>query len=84
MNQANPPSTASQTPGEPRAASAPERLHRLPSTLGMVALGRTAWLDLVKARQAPQPVKIGRATAWLESELQQFIAERVRASRRGL
>ena len=47
----------------------------------MVCLGRTAWLDLVKDGTAPQPVKIGRATLWVHSELQGFIAERIRLSR---
>jgi predicted DNA-binding transcriptional regulator AlpA len=35
----------------------------------------------VRKRKAPQPVKIGRATLWVESEVQAFIAERIRESR---
>lgn len=62
---------------------ATERLIRLPETLETVRLGRTAWLDLVKAREAPQPVKIGRATFWVWSEVQGFIADRIRQSRKG-
>ena len=60
-----------------------ERLIRLPETLTTVSLGRTAWLDLVKAQAAPQPVKIGRATFWVASEVQAFIADRIRQSRKG-
>lgn len=60
-----------------------ERLIRLPATLHAVELGRTAWLDLVKSKQAPQPVKIGRATFWVASEVQRFIADRIRQSRKG-
>lgn len=60
-----------------------ERLVRLPATLHAVELGRTAWLDLVKAKAAPQPVKIGRATFWVWSEVQAFIADRIRKSRKG-
>ena len=60
-----------------------ERLVRLPEVLQSVCLGRTAWLDLVKAQQAPQPVKIGRATFWVASEVQRFIADRIRQSRKG-
>lgn len=60
-----------------------ERLIRLPATLHTIELGRTAWLDLVKAKQAPQPVKIGRATFWVASEVQRFIADRIRQSRKG-
>jgi prophage regulatory protein len=69
------------TPSE--SATHGERLIRLPETLQSVSLGRTAWLDLVKAKQAPQPVKIGRATFWVHSEVQAFIAERIRQSRAG-
>lgn len=64
-------------------ASADERLIRLSETLQTVCLGRTAWLDLVKDRKAPQSVKIGRATFWVASEVQAFIAERIRQSRQG-
>ena len=62
-------------------ALAPGRLIRLPGTLDLVGLQRSAWLDLVRRHKAPQPVKIGRATLWVESEVQAFIAERIRESR---
>lgn len=62
-------------------AAEPGRLIRLPATLSLVPLGRTAWLDLVKRNEAPQPVKIGRATFWVEREVLDWIAERVRAHR---
>ena len=42
-----------------------ERLVRLPAALHAVELGRSAWLELVKTKAAPQPVKIGRATFWV-------------------
>jgi prophage regulatory protein len=65
------------------AATVPDQLLRLPQTLQRVGLGRTAWLDRVKAGTAPQPVKIGRATCWAESEVQAWIAARLRESRAG-
>ncbi|MEI2678412.1 MAG: AlpA family phage regulatory protein [Burkholderiaceae bacterium] len=68
-----------QTPSE--SAAQCERFIRLPECLHMVGLGRTAWLDLVKAGTAPQPVKSGRATLWVWSEVQGFIAARIRESR---
>lgn len=58
-----------------------ERLVRLPECLQAVSLGRTAWLDLVKAGAAPQPIRIGRASCWVWSEVQTFIADRIRQSR---
>ena len=70
--------TASATP-----QTEGERLIRLPATLHAVELGRSAWLDLVRSKQAPQPVHIGRATFWVASEIQTFIAERIAVSRAG-
>ena len=69
-------------PSDTAASRTDEQLDRLPAVLQVVQLGRTAWLDLVKARRAPQPVKIGRATFWVHSEVQRFIAERIRESRK--
>jgi predicted DNA-binding transcriptional regulator AlpA len=61
-----------------------ERLIRLPDCLDLVRIGRTAWLDMVREKQAPQSVKIGRATFWVASEVQGFIADRIRLSRGGV
>lgn len=58
-------------------------LIRLPATLARVGIGRSAWLDLVRQRRAPQPIKIGRATLWVAAEVDAWIGERVRQSRGG-
>ena len=58
-----------------------DSLMRLPAVLQTVQGGRTWWLELVKAGKAPASVKIGRATFWQASELQNWIADRVRESR---
>jgi predicted DNA-binding transcriptional regulator AlpA len=60
-----------------------ERLIRLTSVLQTVQIGRTMWLDLVRAGKAPASVKIGRATFWQMSEIQAWIAARVRDSKGG-
>jgi prophage regulatory protein len=60
-----------------------ERLLRLPQVLELTARGRTAWLDDVKVGKAPRPIKIGSASMWLHSEVQAWIADRIRASRGG-
>lgn len=60
-----------------------DRLIRLPATLDVVGLGRSAWLDLVREKRAPQPVKIGRATLWVAAEVHQFVRDRIRQSRGG-
>ena len=78
--QTNPPVPENGRSEDESTVTPAERLIRLPEVLRTVCFGRTAWLDLVKARKAPQPVKIGRATFWQASELQRWIAERIRAS----
>jgi prophage regulatory protein len=75
MTEQTPTTTPAPDPGTP------DQLLRLPQTLQRVGLGRTAWLDRVKAGTAPQPVKIGRATCWAASEVQAWIVARVRESR---
>jgi len=55
----------------------------LPRVLEIVGLGRTAWLDRVKAGTAPQPIKMGRRTLWIEGEILAFVAECVRRHREG-
>ncbi len=77
-----------QTSTHPPSAGAtetadPGRLIRLPATLALVGIGRSAWLDLVHKGRAPRCIKIGRASLWIESEVQAFITERIRESRKG-
>lgn len=84
MTRTNPPASPTDTgraatPAKPKA----DQLLRLLAVLAIVQGGRTWWLDLVKSRKAPQPVKIGRSTFWLASEIQAWIADRVRDSRAG-
>lgn len=56
------------------------RLLRLPEVLARVGVGETHWAKLVKAGEAPQPVKVGTCTCWVDHEITQFI-EALRASR---
>lgn len=66
----------------PPGASVVRRLMRLPTVLEITGLGRTAWLDMVRERKAPQPIKIGRATMWIETEVAQFVEDRISESRK--
>jgi prophage regulatory protein len=77
--QRSPTPPVGDAPTTTPAAAPPERLLRLAATLETVGLGRSCWLDLVKAGRAPQPIKIGRATAWAQSEIQAWIESRIRA-----
>lgn len=75
------------TPHESGATGAPvpagERLLRLPAVLELTGRGRTATLDDVKAGRFPKPIKVGAASMWLQSEVQAWIADRVRQARGG-
>lgn len=87
MNRKNPPAFPADTgraaDQAPRATPLTDQLLRLHAVLATVQGGRTWWLDLVKAGRAPQSVKIGRSSFWLASEIQNWIADRVRDSRAG-
>ena len=87
MIRTNPPASPTEA-GRAAAPAVPAHPHadqllRLLAVLAIVQGGRTWWLDLVKSGKAPASVKIGRSTFWLASEIQTFIADRVRESRAG-
>lgn len=63
--------------------SPPDALIGLPRVLQLVGLGRTAWLDRVRNGSAPQPIKEGRRTLWVEAEIKAWMADRVRRYREG-
>ena len=72
------------TPPESAEVHAPTgALIGLTRTLEIVGLGRTAWLDRVKARTAPAPIKLGRRTLWVETEVRAFVVDCVRRHRAG-
>jgi predicted DNA-binding transcriptional regulator AlpA len=81
MQAHSPVNTGVQRADPQTSADSLERLVRLPTVLQTVQTGRTMWLDLVRAGKAPASVKIGRATFWQMSEIQAWIAARVRDSR---
>jgi predicted DNA-binding transcriptional regulator AlpA len=53
---------------------------RLPDVLAMIAMGRSFWLDAVKAGQAPPPYKMGTASLWKKSEVQEWLTARLDGS----
>ncbi len=62
------------------------RLIRKPETLKRTGLPNSGMYALIAADQFPKPVKLsegGRAVAWIESEIDDWIASRVTASRGG-
>jgi len=59
------------------SSSSPPRLLRLPVVLERTGLGRDSVYRLVRTGAFPAPVKIsGRASAWVESEVSQWIESR--------
>jgi prophage regulatory protein len=56
------------------------RLIRLPEVLRSVGLSRSEWYRLISLQRAPPPVPLGeKSRAWVESEIQAWIAERIAA-----
>lgn len=58
-----------------------QRLIRLPEVKGMVGLGTTAIYGKMKSGDFPKQVKVGRLSGWVESEVQAWIGQQIRASR---
>jgi prophage regulatory protein len=59
-----------------------ERLLRLNEVMLRLGLGRSSVYELVRRGDLCQPVKIGvRVSAWPQSAIDGFIAERIRAVR---
>lgn len=54
-----------------------EQMMRLPAVLQMIGLGRTFWLDAIKAGSAPSPYKMGSASLWKSSEVQSWLDARL-------
>lgn len=62
----------------------PDRLLRLPEVESLTGLRKSALYQAMKDGRFPPCVKLSaRASAWPESEVQAWIASRIRASRRG-
>jgi prophage regulatory protein len=57
-------------------------LLRLPAVLARVGLGRSTVYARIKSREFPSPIRLGpRSVAWLSSEVDDFIAQRIAESR---
>jgi prophage regulatory protein len=69
---------------EPRVAALPqeERFIRLNEVLAICGKSRTSIYEAIKAGKFPAPVKLqGRSSAWVKSEIQQWIQACITASR---
>lgn len=60
----------------------PQRLVRLPEVIRQTGLARSSIYEGVRAGTFPKAVPLcGRNVAWVESQIQLWIAERIAASR---
>lgn len=60
------------------------RFLRLPEVLERISLSKAQIYNLISLGEFPPQIKLGdRASAWLESEVDQWIDERIRVSREG-
>jgi prophage regulatory protein len=58
-----------------------EKIIRLPHVKEMVGLGTTAIYARIKRKEFPQQIKLGRASGWLESEVQEWVRQQAQQSR---
>lgn len=59
--------------------AAPARLLRLKDVQERVAMGKTTIYDWIKAGTFPAPVHLGTMAAWVESEVDSWIQQRIAA-----
>lgn len=60
------------------------RLLRLPEVINLIGLSKAQIYNLISLGEFPPQIKLGaRAAAWIESEVDQWIEERIRFSREG-
>ena len=59
----------------------PERLLPMRAVRDQVALHPATVYAMMKDGTFPKPVKLGRRSLWIESEVQAWIAERIKESR---
>jgi prophage regulatory protein len=58
-----------------------ERLLRRPGVQDKVGLKHSAIYELIKRDQFPAPIKIGRSSFWVESEIDNWIEQRIQQDR---
>lgn len=72
--------------GQARVCNADERILRLTDVIRITAISRSQIYKLVSEDRFPHPIKLcegGRSSGWLQSEIQNFIAQRIAESRGG-
>ncbi len=77
-------SAARGAPVRPAAVARGKRVLRLPEVISKVGLSRATIYRLQEAGEFPSSIRLGRsAVAWVETEIDGWIADRIAASRAG-
>lgn len=58
-----------------------ERFMRVPAVENRVGFKRDKIYRMVRSKQFPAPIKLGRITVWLETEIAAWMSERIDAAR---
>ncbi len=58
-----------------------KRLLRLPGVKDKTGLKRSPIYELIKRDKFPAPIKIGRSSFWVESEIDSWIEQRIQQDR---
>ena len=59
-----------------------ESLLRLPQVLKIIPINKSAWWQGCKDGRYPKPIKLGRSSRWLKSEVENWLQERIDQSRK--
>ena len=63
-----------------RTCETPQRLLRLPDVIRQTGLARSTLYDLLRVKSFPAPVPLcGRNVAWVSTEVDKWIADRIAA-----
>ena len=60
----------------------PERFIKLPETLHLTGVSASLWYEMIKAGKAPPPVKVGKSSFWVLSEVINWQQEQIASSRK--
>lgn len=71
-NVINSPSPCQPTINQPTLLD-PNRLLRLREVIALIPVAKSTWWGWVASGVAPQPIRLGRTTAWRYSDLLEFI-----------
>jgi len=80
MNQTLSPSLHQSQTAQGLSISQPERLLPLPEVEARTGFKSSYLYQLIRERKFPKPLKIGFASRWRESEVQQWIHDQIKGN----